>query len=67
MAKNSAKKMGMKTITLAEIDQLKQQELSVRIQSNELVFVGKKVNIILKEMMRHGVLREDVYRLISER
>ncbi|MES2205467.1 MAG: hypothetical protein V4525_01570 [Pseudomonadota bacterium] len=67
MAKHSDPKLEMKTITLSEIDKLKQQELSVRIQSNDLVFVGKKIKIMLREMMGHGVLREDVYRLIAER
>ncbi len=66
MAKQLDIKPEMKTITYAEVKKLMQENLSVRIQSNGLVFIGKKIeiNTTLTEKIKHGVLQEEVYRLI---
>lgn len=59
----------MKTITQSEIQKLLNEGFSVRSQSNGLVFVGMKIktSATVIEGISYGVLREEVYRLVSER
>jgi len=59
-------KVEMKTITKAEIQKLIKEGFSVRRQSNDLVFVGKKKEHSgsSTEKIKFGVSQEEVYRLI---
>jgi len=56
------------TITNSEINKLINEGLSVRVQSNGLVFVGKK--ILMDKTFTNGknyrVLREEVFHLVPD-
>lgn len=68
MAKNLEIGSLTKTITKSEIKKLMNEGFSVRTQSNGLVFVGKKTDAPVTRFgeIKHRVLCEDVYRLVSE-
>ncbi len=61
----------MKTIKQSDIEHFISLNLSVRVQSNGLVFVGEKIELDKQATLNirngktYSVLKEEVYRLID--